>query len=322
MFKYTLVPYFAVIILAVVRLFFSVEFWPAFSILSFNILAFIFSVLRFEIKYGIKVYHILNGIWFFGIFYNIIIGFANYRRIRKEMLANSSEPKMEIQSFYREKSNRMNIKNPPALKIIPKEISPMIIGLKNPMILLPNLSFSVDELEYILGHELVHYRDHDVCKKFFLYLLGLIFWWNPFMKVFIKDTDDIIEMKTDIKAIEENPAGGKEKYLLSITKILKTFISKKQEHLFSPYLIQNSQSGIKLRFHYVLNYDKRKLRLMDIGITILSILIFILSYTFILKPAYLPPPEEEGCDYYDGEIIEFRNKKEYEEFLKKYDVEL
>ena len=59
--------------------------------------------------------------------------------------------------------------------------SPAIWGIRNPVIILPNLLYTLEELRYIFFHELLHYKHRDFLLKLSLDALLSIHWWNPFL---------------------------------------------------------------------------------------------------------------------------------------------
>jgi len=57
--------------------------------------------------------------------------------------------------------------------------SPLLIGLRKPKILLPDMKLSHDELSMIIRHELIHFRRKDILIKFIILLAMALHWYNP-----------------------------------------------------------------------------------------------------------------------------------------------
>lgn len=57
--------------------------------------------------------------------------------------------------------------------------SPLLIGFRQPKILLPNMELSQDELSMIIRHELIHFRRKDIWAKFIILLATALHWYNP-----------------------------------------------------------------------------------------------------------------------------------------------
>lgn len=57
--------------------------------------------------------------------------------------------------------------------------SPLLLGLRNSKILLPDMELSQDELSMIIRHELIHFRRNDILVKFIILLATALHWYNP-----------------------------------------------------------------------------------------------------------------------------------------------
>jgi len=57
--------------------------------------------------------------------------------------------------------------------------SPLLLGLRKPKILLPDMELSQDELSMIIRHELIHFRRKDILAKFIILLATALHWYNP-----------------------------------------------------------------------------------------------------------------------------------------------
>jgi len=57
--------------------------------------------------------------------------------------------------------------------------SPLLLGIRNPKILLPDMELSQDELSMIIRHELIHFRRKDIMVKFIILLATALHWYNP-----------------------------------------------------------------------------------------------------------------------------------------------
>ncbi len=61
--------------------------------------------------------------------------------------------------------------------------SPMLFGVRKPIILLPDLDYSQADLEMIITHETVHYKRKDIWYKFILLLANAVHWFNPIINL-------------------------------------------------------------------------------------------------------------------------------------------
>lgn len=57
--------------------------------------------------------------------------------------------------------------------------SPMLTGIRNPQIVLPNVNYSKDQLALILEHESMHYKSKDLLVKLLFNAAKTFHWFNP-----------------------------------------------------------------------------------------------------------------------------------------------
>ncbi len=75
--------------------------------------------------------------------------------------------------------------------------SPVMTGMISPVILLPDMAFTEEELSMILRHELVHWKRRDIWYKFVLLLANAVHWFNPLVWVMARQADQDIEISCD-----------------------------------------------------------------------------------------------------------------------------
>ena len=57
--------------------------------------------------------------------------------------------------------------------------TPMLIGIRKPKIILPDVEYAKEELAFILEHELIHYKRKDLWIKLLLAFAKTLHWFNP-----------------------------------------------------------------------------------------------------------------------------------------------
>lgn len=98
-----------------------------------------------------------------------------FRRIKRGSMMVSKKYRQILQKLCKEMNIRKNISLYEGYGVE----SPFIFGIKNPKIYLPIRDFSMEELEMVLYHELIHYKQGDTFWKPLFGLLGNIYWFNP-----------------------------------------------------------------------------------------------------------------------------------------------
>lgn len=81
--------------------------------------------------------------------------------------------------------------------------SPFIFGVRSPKIYLPVRKFSEEELEMVLYHELVHYKQGDTLWKPFFGFLGNLYWFSPLSRLLWKEVIRWTEANCDFYCCKE-----------------------------------------------------------------------------------------------------------------------
>lgn len=100
-------------------------------------------------------------------------------------------------------------------------VSPFLAGLRKPLVVMPDRKFTDQELRCVVGHEVLHYRNHDIFWKIFTEALCTIFWWNPVFLFMKKRLFHMIEIKNDRKLTEAMTVKEKSEYLDCLFGIVK-----------------------------------------------------------------------------------------------------
>ena len=90
--------------------------------------------------------------------------------------------------------------------------SPMLVGMVQPKILLPEGSYSEEMLQNILLHELVHFRRNDIIYKWFSVAVFSIQWFNPLTYVIRRELGRACELSCDEWVIRHMTPGEKQTY--------------------------------------------------------------------------------------------------------------
>ena len=171
---------------------------------------------------------------------------------------------------------------------------PMGIGLFRHRIILPEQEYAREELYYILKHEYTHFCNRDLTVKFLVNLFCCIFWWNPAVYLLKKDISQILEIKCDLRATESFSKKEKLEYLLTIVRVLKGPGSSGNT---PPMLAtglgrRDDDDDMRERFRVITAVPRPVSGLCKGAFWALAVTIVVLSYSFVLQPAFAPPVED------------------------------
>lgn len=90
----------------------------------------------------------------------------------------------------------------PKMLICEAVTTPAVTGLFRPTLLLPHERYDLNDLRYILRHELCHLKRHDMLLKFVLLLANTMHWFDPMVYLMLRQADEDIELACDSAATD------------------------------------------------------------------------------------------------------------------------
>ena len=131
--------------------------------------------------------------------------------------------------------------------------APLIIGLINPVLYLPDTELSESNLNYILMHELTHYRRHDLLYKWAALIIKSVHWFNPFVYLVSKQIDLDCEVSCDFAVTSNLTQDEQNNYMNMILGLLINSGSQ-----LRPLTTQmaSSKKTLKRRFEMIRNKKK------------------------------------------------------------------
>jgi len=148
---------------------------------------------------------------------------------------------------------KMKINSNISLAICPLIKTPMMTGFVKPVILLPDIKYTPNELEVILTHELTHYKRGDLWYKLLLITANSAHWFNPLVWLMVKQSNRDLEYSCDDEVLKNSDMDFRKHYSLTILKSMQSG----EAALLSTHF---SESGrrMKKRFENILNTNAKK----------------------------------------------------------------
>ena len=250
----------------------------------------------------ISFWNLFEIAWIIGIIFNIIRYINQYRRAYNYILkyghdrTNDVKYKTILDTICKQysKKNHFRVMELPSTNI------PIIYGLKNPCIILPdNLSISGEQLYYVLCHEAMHHFHHDFLIKCVIRFFAIVYWWNPAFNILYKQANTLLEMHTD-GIITHKEVDITEKYAECLLYMKKNSINHSSQPMSdflkkeSCYLVQSQDKDFKRRLIMLLqDFAMPKKVLISIILIVLMVSVYLASYFFILESYYYRPQSIE-----------------------------
>ena len=188
-------------------------------------------------------------------------------------------PSNRIINIFNNTKDKLEIKR--NLKVLVQDTinTPFLLGLIKPKVMLPKYieELSDKEIEYIILHELTHYKRKDNIVNSLLILLQSIHWFNPIIWYSFKKIRHDMELATDesvLYVLEEDEKFDYGKVLIKILEKINLRYSN-----ISFMTMANNKKDIVGRIKAIKNNKKSrsKLYIITIGIIILTLSLVLLT---------------------------------------------
>ena len=160
-------------------------------------------------------------------------------------------------------------------------------------IYLPPLGLSDEKLEMILRHEYQHYKSGDALIKLFYLTLSIVFWWNPFIHIFLRDLDCLLEIRCDALMSKRMSRDEKKVYLETLLDIYRN-IGNESSPVTASALFQAGNEKLIVQRFKLLTSDGKSFSRQAVSV-LAVVFLFLASFMFIIQPAHSVPQE-----YMDG----------------------
>lgn len=182
--------------------------------------------------------------------------------------------------------------------------TPALLGFRHPLILLPDIDYTEEELYCVFLHELIHYKRRYFLVKFLLDLLTVIQWWNPVL-IFclLPAVQQIQELSIDAQLSRAATQSQKVAYLTSLSKTLHSVREKRRFPPNMGFMLLSGQkeSTILQRFRYIKAAPQGWGSKLG---PVFCFLLFILSFSFVFETSYSIETDESGKEMFRDSMEE------------------
>lgn len=241
---------------------------------------------RHDIFAGIRlsIWDVFRVIWLLGSITYVGIVLYRSEKVKRLALRNSEdvtdqEPYTSILKEFCTEKQRAKIH----LRMTSFVEAPMIMGLRNPVILIPiNMDPSDKDIMFSLRHELYHYQHHDLWLEFAVNCLVAAYWWNPFTHMLNKQIGVLLEMRVDDSIISESEDASLG-YVACILHYLLGKQDKKDQPSLNMGLALKKVTNLSRRIHMMQCKGQRPHYLLSTVMILLVVSMYIGSYLIIFE---------------------------------------
>ncbi|HEX3022542.1 MAG TPA: M56 family metallopeptidase, partial [Lachnospiraceae bacterium] len=134
-------------------------------------------------------------------------------------------------------------------------VSPCIVGIFRPLLLIPYEEYSDKELTFILKHELTHYRRRDVWYKLLILTANAIHWFNPIVYLLRYESNVDLEASCDDEVVRNASLAERKEYSEAIISCINHQWNRKVA--LSTFFYGN-KSIIKKRFRNIMDTKRKR----------------------------------------------------------------
>lgn len=237
-----------------------------------------------------------GAVWFLGILLCLTAYIHEYRKLRSIIKKSSKD--ITSDRFCTALLNDVCTKRQrERIRILSNAAfdTPMIMGLRNPIIILPS-SADLSDMDtfYAIRHEICHYTHHDLWIKLAVNILAIVYWWNPFSYRLKRHVDALLEMRVDDSILSDANASADD-YVTSLLHFVKSADLMKKTAPQTIGLMTGGGSNLHHRIKMMQHRNRRPNWLVNIAMTAMVFSVYILSYCFIWEVYYTAPEMAESC---------------------------
>lgn len=220
---------------------------------------------EFIIEMSSILMYLFVGVWILGFVLILAYKVVEHFNYRKSILEDAKEITDQniINIFELEKEKITYNKEIQLMKS--KHIqTPLTIGIRNKVLVLPNVNYTEEELKLIFKHEIIHIGRSDVIIKLHLVFCNALCWFNPLMWLANKKCSEDLELSCDTSVLANEEDVLRKQYARLILK------NANSEKGFTTCLSADAKS-LQYRLQNIIHPKKKKT-----GGIIILVLVFLL----------------------------------------------
>ena len=226
-------------------------------------------------------FEILIAIWLLGFVFSIARYAYSYILFRKMLKrwgtpVEDEEALAQLQKIQEE----MGIKNKVRLLHYPMSQSPMLIGFRDILIVVPESDYTEEELQLVFRHELTHYKHYDVLINLLAILVKSLHWFNPIVRLACRETQEVGEMYCDYDVLNDQDMH----YRTFYGETILTMIDRsKKTPIALTTCFYSEKFNLKRRIVSIMDSRLPKKLLSTVFVVAVSVLLLLTSSVFAIE---------------------------------------
>lgn len=182
---------------------------------------------------------------------------VGYRKMRSRIRRWSSECEDgHAQEVIREVAAECKLKRLPEVRIMKDSIEgPFTTGIMRSIIILPEEALKERDLRFILKHEMIHCRNHDIPWRLFFLTVNIIHWFNPLAWYLRRAMEQDMEIACDEEVVSRASREKRKEY----SDVIMSWVERSRHKGSAVSTGYVKEVGfLKRRFDSIINGGKKK----------------------------------------------------------------
>lgn len=204
------------------------------------------------IQSSVSAADIITSVWLIGIvvfaariIYKYIKTSLTLKQITEECYTK------ETLDVYFDVCQRLSIRRSIMLRSSKYLNSPLLFGIFNPTVIIPDKDFSESELEMILTHELTHYKHRDLWIALGASIAQCAHWFNPAVYFIGKSISEVCELFCDETVVKSLSGENKRAYGNLILSVIEKELNSRLAYTTS---MASAKDSIQKRLRKIVEF--------------------------------------------------------------------
>lgn len=222
---------------------------------------------------------VLFVVWITGCIAFLLYNYCMYTCYVRSLKKNSQQiVEKRYIDILNEEKNILKIKGNVFLYKLKKINTPIIMGVKNTTVILPDISFLNDELKFIFRHELVHKHRKDLYVRFLYFLVKTIYWFNPISYLFAQKAYDDMEILCDDMVVKNMERKQRIVYNETLLRIASFHEYRTEQREYMSLSFVRKTNVLKHRMLNIMDFSHKK---SGYPVIVLTLIIIFLSNSIV-----------------------------------------
>ena len=152
-------------------------------------------------------------------------------------------------------AERAGVQKPVELCVNPLISSPLLMGFFRPCIVLPSADISEMDFQYIVLHELTHYKRRDMFYKWLVQITVCLHWFNPLAYLMSWEITRACEFSCDEAVLAKMGCGNAQDYGKTLLDAMAA-VGRYKEN-FGAVTLSENKHLLKERINAIMNFKKK-----------------------------------------------------------------